>query len=551
MTRRSMLVLVLALGLGACASAAQNAPVEVKILAINDLHGNLEPPGTLRITDPSDSTKTTTVNAGGVEYLATLVRTLRAKNPNNITVAAGDLIGASPLLSSLFKDEPTIEALNMMGLDLSSVGNHEFDEGKDELLRMQNGGCHPVNGCRNSERFEGAKFKYLAANVVDTMTGKTLFPPYQIRSFNGIPVAFIGMTLKGTPAVVIQAGVVGLDFRDEADTVNRLIPELKAQGVEAIVVLIHEGGVQTGDYNECKGMSGEVVDIVRQFDKAVDVVVSGHSHASYNCTIDGRLVTSASSFGRVLTEIDLKLDPRTRDVIAMNAVNTIVRNDIPQDLDQSALIERVSAIVGPLENRVVGSATAILSNAGNSARESSLGDIIADAMLEATRDAPVGKAQIAFMNPGGIRASITPAGGQVTYGQIFATQPFGNSVLTMSVLGSDIHDLLEQQWAGGNEATPRVLQVSSGFSYTWDAAKPPGQRVDPTGIRLNGAVVVPGDRYRIAVNDFIAPGGDNFTVLRRGTDPVGFGTDVDLLERYFKEHVPVAPGPLNRIRRVN
>ena len=551
MLKRSMLLLVVVLGLGACASAGQNSPVEVKILAINDFHGNLKPPGTLRIADPSDSTKTINVNAGGMEYLATLVRTLRAKNPNTVIVAAGDLIGASPLLSSLFKDEPTIEALDMLGLDFTSVGNHEFDEGRDELLRMQNGGCHPVDGCRNSQRFEGAKFKYLAANVVDTKTGKTLFPPYQIRSFNGIPVAFIGMTLKSTPAVVIQAGVAGLDFRDEADTVNRLVPELKAQGVEAIVVLHHGGGVQSGDYNECKGISGVFVDIVKQFDKAVDVVVSGHSHAAYNCTIDGRLVTSASSFGRVLTEIDLKLDPRTRDVIAMKAENTIVRSDIPKDPDQSALIERVSSIVGPLENRVVGAATAKLDNSSNSAGESSLGDIIADAMLEATQDASAGKAQIAFMNAGGVRAPITPVAGRVTYGQIFATQPFGNSVLTISVFGSDIHDLLEQQWAGANERSPRVLQVSSGFSYTWDAAKPAGQRVDPASIRLKGAAVVAGDRYWIAVNDFIAQGGDNFTVLTRGTDQRGWGTDVDLLEKYFSIHVPVAPGPQNRIRRVN
>lgn len=551
MLKRSMLLLAVVLGLGACASAGQNSPVEVKILAINDFHGNLKPPGTLRIADPSDSTKTINVNAGGVEYLATLVRTLRAKNPNTVIVAAGDLIGASPLLSSLFKDEPTIEAMDMMGLDFTSAGNHEFDEGRDELLRMQNGGCHPVDGCRNSQRFEGAKFKYLAANVVDTKTGKTLFPPYQIRSFGGIPVAFIGISLESTLHVVLPTGVSGLDFRNEADAVNGLVPELRAQGVETIIVLDHGGVTQSGDYNECKGVSGEFLDIVKRFDKAVDVVVSGHTHAAYNCTIDGKLVTSASSFGRVLTEIDLKLDPRTRNVIAMKAENTIVRHDIPKDRDQSALIERVSAIVGPLESRVVGSATAVLSNSRNSAGESSLGDIIADAMLEASRNAPGGNAQIAFMNPGGIRASITPVNGRITYGQIFDVQPFGNSVLTMSFSGSDIHDLLEQQWTGGNERSPMVLQVSSGFSYTWDAAKPVGQRVDPARISLNGAAVLAGNRYRIAVNDFMAAGGDNFTVLARGTDSVGAGTDVDLFEKYFITHVPVVPGLLNRIRRVN
>ena len=305
---------------------AQAAPVSLRILAINDFHGNLRPPGGgIRIADPDDKSKKVTIAAGGVEYMATLVKQLRAGAQNTIFVAAGDLIGASPFLSAMFHDEPTIEALSMMGLSVASVGNHEFDEGKDELLRMQNGGCHPTDGCLGPHPFPGAKFHYLAASTFEKSTGKTIFPSYQIREFSGLPVAFIGLTLKGTPDIVRPVGVAGLEFRDEADTVNALVPELKARGVEAIVVLIHEGGFPTGDYNECPGISGPIVDIVRKLDKAVDVVISGHTHQAYVCEIDGRLVTSGDKYGTVVTAIDLKLDPATHDVISAKADNVTVR----------------------------------------------------------------------------------------------------------------------------------------------------------------------------------------------------------------------------------
>src|SRR5581483_1250862 len=275
--------------------AQSPAPVELRILAINDFHGNLKPPpGGIRIDDPNDKGKKIAVPAGGAEQMATLVKQLRDGHANNVFVAAGDLIGASPFLSAMFHDEPTIESLSLMGLAISSVGNHEFDEGKDELLRMQNGGCHPVDQCyRPDHRFEGAKFHYLAASTIDKATGKTVFPAYEVREFDGIPVAFIGLTLKGTADIISPVASNGLEFQDEADTVNALVPELKARGIEAIVVLIHEGGYPTGDYNECPGISGAIVDIVKKFDRAVDVVISGHTHQAYNCEIDGRLVTSA------------------------------------------------------------------------------------------------------------------------------------------------------------------------------------------------------------------------------------------------------------------
>ncbi len=344
--------------LSAAAASAQARPalIDLRILAINDLHGNLRPPpGGIRIADPTDKTQKISVAAGGVEHIATLVKQLRAGAKNNVFVAAGDLIGASPFLSAMFHDEPTIESLSMMGLAIASVGNHEFDEGRDELLRMQNGGCHPTDKCQGPHPFAGAKFRYLAASTIDKNTGRTILPPYEIREFEGIPVAFIGLTLKGTPSIVAPPGVAGLEFRDEAETVNALVPELKARGVEAIVVLIHEGGFPSGDYNECPGISGPIFDIVSKFDRAVDVVVSGHTHQAYVCEIDGRLVTSADKYGTVVTAIDLKLDPVTRDVVSARADNVIVRTGVhAKDPEQTALLEAYDKLSGPIANRIAG-----------------------------------------------------------------------------------------------------------------------------------------------------------------------------------------------------
>ncbi len=531
---------------------AQAAPVDLRILAINDFHGNLRPPpGGIAIADPDDKTKKITVPAGGSEAMATLVRQLREGHKNTIFVAAGDLIGASPLLSAMFHDEPTIELMSTMGLELSAVGNHEFDEGKEELLRMQNGGCHPVDKCQGPHPFPGARFHYLAASTFDTETGKTVFPPYEIRQFDGIPVAFIGLTLKGTPGIVSPDGVAGLEFRDEADTVNALVPELKAHGVEAIVVLIHEGGIPTGDYNECPGISGPIVDIVKKFDKAVDVVISGHTHRAYVCEIDGRLVTSGDKFGTLVTAIDLKLDPKTRDVISARADNVIVRTaTLAKDPEQTALLAAYDKVAAPLANRAAGSIAETLSRVPNEAGESALGDIIADAQLAATSAEADGGAVIAFTNPGGIRTDIPrKADGAVAYADLFASQPFRNRLVTLTLTGTQIRSLLEQQWL--DPKRPRILQVSKGFSYAWDAAKPYGEHVIAERMTLNGQRIDPAASYRVTVNNYLALGGDGFIVLKDGTGPRIGAYDVDALYTYFQAHSPVAPAASDRIARLN
>jgi 5'-nucleotidase len=534
------------------APAQSPAPVELRILAINDFHGNLRPPpGGIRIDDPEDRTRKVTVAAGGAEYMATLVKQLREGHRNTIFVAAGDLIGASPFLSAMFHDEPSIESLSMMGLAITSVGNHEFDEGKAELLRMQNGGCHPEDGCQGPHPFAGAKFHYLAASTIETATGKSILPPYEIRTFDGIPVAFIGLTLKGTAGIVAPKGIAGLEFRDEAETVNALVPQLKARGVEAIVVLIHEGGEPAGDYNECPGISGPIVDIVRKFDRAVDVVVSGHTHHAYVCDIDGRLVTSGDKFGTLVTAIDLKLDPATRDVVSARAENVIVANaSLAKDPEQTALIEAYDRLSAPIANRPAGFVTQTLSRVPNESGESPLGDVIADAQLAVTREPNDGGAVIAVTNPGGIRTDIVHReNGAVSYGDLFASQPFRNRLVTMTLTGAQLKDLLEQQWL--DPKRPRILQVSNGFSYAWDASKPFGDRVVAGRMTLDGKPVDPVAGYRVTVNDYLAGGGDGFSVAKQGAAQQYGGYDADALFAFFRAHGPIGPLPPGRILRLN
>jgi 5'-nucleotidase len=535
----------------------------VKLIAFNDFHGNLDAAG----RNP------------GVARLATVIDALRADNPLNAVVSAGDLIGASPLLSALFHDEPTIEAMNRIGLDFNAVGNHEFDDGREELLRMQHGGNHPTSpnsGLGLTEdlrdgQFAGADFAFLAANVIDTASGQTLLPAYRIKEFLGHKVAFIGMTLEATPTIVSPSGVAGLTFKDEADTVNALIGSLREHGVRSVVVLIHEGGISSGDANGCTGISGPIVDIVGRLHGDVDLVVSGHTHRAYNCLLDNRdgqpvRVTSAGSFGGMVTDIDLTLDTRTHDVIAVSAQNrTIPNNDtvVPSPA-LTPLVTNYTALAEGARNRVIGKITATLLRASTPAGESALGDVIADAQLAATDDAGVGGAVIAFMNPGGIRADLPFSApgkidGDVTYGEAFTVQPFGNSLVTMSLTGGQVHTLLEQQFTGCTVGYPadappagqpfnRILQVSQGFTYAWKEKGTPCDNVDPASIRLNGVPLDPNGSYRVTVNSFMADGGDQLFVLREGSARLGGAQDLDALEAYFTANpAGVAPGPQDRI----
>jgi 5'-nucleotidase len=562
----------------AFSAAAPGNTAHATLLGFNDFHGSIDPPtGSGGLVNGTP--------AGGAEYLATAVKKLRRaawdRGEQVVTVGAGDMVGASPLVSAAFHDEPSIEVLNELGLQLTSVGNHEFDEGTTELLRLQNGGCHPVDGCQDGDPFAGAKFQYLSANVVDKKTREPLFQPYAIRNIGGVRVGFVGMTLRGTPGIVNPAGITSVDFLDEANTANYYAGLLKGKyKVSALVLLIHEGGAQTGtDPSTCEGFAGALTPIVANLRQEYGVVVSGHTHRSYSCALpnaSGRtsVVTSAGTAGVLVTDISVGLNTSTgeftevsaRNVIAENGVRNPdgswqtdpkgipIRNPKLADKPVKKIADKYRAAVAPIANRVVGKISADITPAANSAGESALGDVIADAQLAYTQSAG---AQIALMNPGGIRTSLvrdsSPGGepaGDVTYGEAFAVQPFNNLVVTQALTGQQIKDVLEQQFTGfGGQTSQKILQISNGFSYGYTPAAPLGSRV--FGLRLNNAPMDLAASYKVTTNDFLANGGDGFTNLTKGTGRVTApGFDIDAFATYLGAAAPVAPGPQNRIALV-
>lgn len=533
-------LLVFAL-VGNAFAAIDTDPVQVQILAINDFHGNLEPP-------TGSGGKVNGIEAGGAEFLATHLRQLRMGHPHTITVSAGDLFGASPLLSALFRERPTVEAMNLMGLDLNAVGNHEFDKGWHELLDVLSG--------ENDNAL--AQFGFLAANVVVNETGKTLFPPYAIREFGGAKIAFVGLVLETIDRVVVANAIKGLTFLDEADTVNALIPELHRKGIETIVVMIHEGGFPTGGYDDCPGISGPIVDIAERMGDEVGVILSGHTHQAYNCRIGNKLVTSAASNGRLVTNVNLMMDPVTNRMMSATANNVIVTRNVEKALEQTELIKHYKDMAAPIANRVVGQLTEDITKAENPAGESALGRMLADAQVEVSNTAEYGFAQIGFMNPGGIRTDLTypsskasEGDGNITFGEAFSVQPFGNNLIIMTLTGAQIIDLLEQQFAGCGFNQKRILQISRSLHYTYRDAAPPCEKIDRASVTINDEPLTLDARYRVVANNFLAEGGDGFSVFKLGVERMTGVTDMTALQNYLEDHSPVSPDMLPRITRRN
>ncbi|MGW1614480.1 bifunctional metallophosphatase/5'-nucleotidase [Streptomyces sp. NPDC002285] len=543
---------------------------DVQLLSFNDLHGNLEPPAgsSGRVTELQADGTTKTIDAGGVEYLATHLRQAREGEKYSITAAGGDMVGASPLISGLFHDEPTIEALNKLDLDVTSVGNHEFDEGAKELARLQNGGCHPKDGCYSDKKFKGADFPYLAANVLDEKTGKPILKPYWVWKKRDVKVGFIGVTLEDTPGVVSAEGVKGLKFKDEVETINKYAKVLQRQGVKSIVALIHEGGAPaSASYNyDCEapgagdGVSGPIVDIAKNITPQVDALVTGHTHAAYVCSIDDpsgkpRMVTSAASFGRLYTDTTLTYDRYTGDIArtAVKSANRVVTRDVPKAPDMTGLISKWNTLAAPIGNRAIGHISADIPSAGT---ESPLGDLIADAQLAYGKELDP-ETDLALMNPGGIRAPLTFAAkgaegdGVVTYAEGFTVQPFSNTVNLQDLTGAQLIQVLKEQVSGTNAASPKVLQISSGLTYTLDLTKSGADRVVSDSIKLNGEAINPTATYRVATNNFLAGGGDGFPTLGQGTNDLVGTDDLTVLEKYLTANSsatdPIAPPAANRI----
>jgi len=543
---------------GPSAPPGRSAQVPIQLLSFNDYHGHLEAtdPALPRKWDPSQSP------TGGVEYLSATIKALRAEvgDSNSLTVAAGDLIGGSPFLSGMFHDEPSVESLETLGLDVSSVGNHEFDEGSAELLRMQHGGCHPEDGCYFPEQpYDGASFTWLAANVVKKSNGKPLLAPVAVRAVKGVQIGFIGMTLEATPTLVNPAGVASVDFKDEIETANAQAAALKKRGVNTIVVLIHEGGVNPSGINSCTGVSNPILAIAQGITHDVDAIITGHTHEPYICQIPDaggvpRLVTSAASYGQVVTETTLVVDKATGEVdrSASVAENHLVLRSIGKDPAETAVIAKWNTLAAPMAARIVGSHVEdILGDSnGNRGIETPMADLVADAWLYGTASAANGGAQIAFQNVGGTRASFrvnsTPNGeqpGQITYAEAYTVVPFSNVMVTIDLTGDRLRQALEQQFVPTRGRQYLALGVSAGFSYAWDALAPQGSKVVPGSMTLNGVPMLPTATYRVALPNFLADGGDDFLAFKAGTNRLGGGEDLAMLVSYLQSHPGLtAPG---------
>lgn len=565
MIRRS---LVLAALLASVSPAdAQPRTVTVGIAAFNDFHGAIEPPRqSVPNTLPDGSI--VQVPAGGAAFLASAVDTIRKQYRYNVTVSAGDMIGGSQITSALFLDEPTVGVMNRLGLDFNAVGNHEFDRGPAELLRMQNGGCvkHTLRRPCALEPYKGARFPFLAANV-RTEDGKTLFPATGLKIFgkgrDKVTIGFIGMTLKGTGGLISPELARGLRFEDEADTANALIPRLKAQGADAIVVLIHQGGRTTGNPNPqgCEGLWGDIHPVLARLSDKVDVVVSGHSHWDYVCDYAKTnpakpfLLTSAGVFGEMVTDITLEIDPRTKRVVSKRARNVIVQSlpykgnlkFIPNDArfpqfsaraDIADYVARYSAAAKDYAARPVGKLAGLVEMPGGDAARlgGTLGNLVADAQLAASQGAG---AQIAFMNPFGLRSphKLVPGeGGAITFGQIYSVQPFNNTLVTQTFTGAQLKAVLEEGF--DNDAPIQGLAPSRGFTYEFDLTRPVGDRV--LNMRLNGEPIVPDREYRVTTNSFLANGADSFHTLAKGRNAAQGVPDIEALEAYLTGDAPRA-----------
>ncbi len=573
MKRISLAVLAMLTLAGCVARPQAAAPVTVKVIAFNDFHGNLETPGRpIDVQAPDGGT--VKVPAGGAAYLASLVKQLKARAAYSVVVAAGDLTSASPLASSLFLDEPTVIAMNMIGLEINAAGNHEFDRGTAELLRLQRGGCARLTNrepCQ-VEPFKGAAYTYLAGNTVRA-DGSSLLPGTTIKTFgsgrHAIRIGFIGLTTRMTGTYVDPAGIRGYRFADEAATANKLVPQLKAQGADAIVVLIHEGGypARTDQPGRCDGLSGPIIDIVKALDPAIDLVVSGHTHRAYVCDFAGPdparpvLLTSAGNYGAFVTDITLTFDPATKRLTGRRAQQMVVQGDgnlsaagpvrpsaafpvYPADAAVAAHVARYAAAAGPRARRVIGRASGpILRDEDSEVRESPLGLLIADAQLAATRK---DGAQIALMNPGGVRTSIMPAAdGTVTFGDIYAAQPFGNNLQVKAFSGAQLRAILEEQFTNADGAK---LLFTAGLTYSFDRSRPAGRRIIAplvAGKPLDDAGV-----YRVTLNSFLGGGGDGFGTLGAGEAVAGGMLDLDALEAWFARGPVIDPPALGRVRDV-
>jgi 5'-nucleotidase len=466
---------------------------------------------------------------------------------------SGDLIGASPLMSNLLRDEPTLAAMSQLGIAASALGNHELDAGLPELLRQVRGECG-AKGCL-WPGYKGPGFPYLGANVLDANTGKPLLPTHVLKQAGPLKVAIAGVATMDTPRVIVARAIKGISFADEADTLNALVPQLKAEGAQVLVAVMHEGGVQgrDGAANDptyaCPTLTGRVHDIAKRLDPAYAIIIGGHSHQAYTCKIDGRLVVQAGSYGGWITESHLKFDAAGRVIDAQAINHPVLQSVYAPNPALAALVAQAAAMTAAARNKPVATLTQGATRYPKEPNgDAALGNLIADSQLAFARKQ--GPADVAFMNQGGIRADLVlKADRPTTMSDLLAIQPFGNDIIALTLTGQELLDILQRQLPKAN-ASPRMLQPSSTLRYRWRAAPDAGgvaQLVDP---RINGEPIDPARNYRVIVNNFLSEGGDEGGGFKHGRDRAVLGTDIDALVELLRDNPQAlsqaAPGRIVR-----
>jgi 5'-nucleotidase len=536
-------------------AAASSLPsaLTLRVLTFNDFHGNLQTPAAPDGLRP----------AGGAAVLAAYLQAARARDPGDtLIIHAGDLLGASPPITRLLQNEPAIQFLNLLADAacpygeathffaaatwrqepdpchvIGTPGNHEFDAGPAELLRLLNGG-NAKAGPFLQNPWRGSRVPYVCANVLDKRTGRTLLPPYTVVVIQGIPVGVIGAVLKETPTLVPAWATADLTFTDEATAINAAAKELQAQGVHTLLVTIHQGVVPVSTPQGFE-WHGPLLRIVAQLDPGIDVVISGHTHNYTNALWPDRagkpvLVVQDFSYGMAFGELTLKLDRRSGRVLAKAATVLPAWADAGAGLHPDASVAKLTQdaqdAVGPRVARLLGHSAIALTRSMSAAGESVLGDIVADAQRAAVH------ADMALMNPGGLRADLAP--GPITWGDVLTLHPFGNRILALQMTGAQLRRALEEQWSADPAAIPRILKTS-GLYYAWDPARPAGSHVvlacDAQHRRILAAAT-----YRVAVNDFLVGGGDDFKGF--GSLPVAQVGPLDT--EAFESYLKTLHGPL-------
>ncbi|GAA1603522.1 bifunctional metallophosphatase/5'-nucleotidase [Kribbella hippodromi] len=577
--RRTAAVLSAALIAGLVPAAAHAAPppVPVQLVSITDFHGYLRPPtpadgGT--IAGPDGATQV----VGGAAYLATHLNEIRAGKKNSIFFTDGDNFSGWPFEVDVHADEPTIEVLNALGVEFSSVGNHELDVSKSFLVdHMEKGKCFGtvgVDSCftdSTGRRFHGADFDFQSANIVDAK-GKTIVAPYTIRMVkNGgrtYPIGFIGLTVPDTP-VGSTSYQPELKALDQVEAANRAAAELTKRGVKAIVLNMHDGGTDaSATYDNCVNPSGPAFDVARQVTPEIDAIVTGHWHAAFNCTIpdpagNPRPVVEAANHGRLISEINLQLDPRSGEVLRdkTTSVNHAVTRDVTPDPKIQKIVDYWTAAGNRKYAEPVATITGDFTRTPNAVGESTMADLGADVHLwTARQNGPADLGVIAAKPATGstavrgdllVAASNKPgdADGRVMLGESWDAYGYGNPVLTVSLTGAQLDAVLEQQWQTQANGTVKFapLALSSNVKYSFDASRPVGDRIDPADVKLDGVALDPAKTYRVAALAYTVIGADGYSAFKAYTNPVRNNTDHETFASYLRTHKTLTPAPLDRV----